>query len=143
MRQQCARVAKWLFTVWALVTFFLYPLVPIYGWLRPWPEAESALREHGVKGRLVMVGGSSHAHYSINNSSKVQTRTFIAVPDSLRSNNTFTYAEWHNSKSVDVQSRVTQQKDLFTLFGWWLAAAGASIVIALQYMKRQRHGTKR
>ena len=46
------KVFKWLFVIWAFATFILYPVVPLYGRLRPWPEAEAALRKHGLEDSL-------------------------------------------------------------------------------------------
>ena len=132
------KVMRWLFVIWASATFILYPMAPLYGWARPWPEAESALRENGVEGRLIMVGGSYHANYSNRGSSKLQTRTYFAVPSSFRSFLTYTYGERLHSNEPEARSAITQEKELHLLFMIWLCAAVASAVILSRWMKRRR-----
>ena len=132
------KVFKWLFVIWAFATFILYPVVPLYGRLRPWPEAEAALRKHGLEDSLMMVGGSYHARYSNGGSSKLQTRSYIAVPSSFKSFVTSRYAEWRNSNEPEARSEITQEKELHLIFFYWLCAAVASVVTLIQWNKRRR-----
>jgi len=140
MFRQYLKFVKWLLIVSALTTFVGFSLIPIYGWIRPWPEAESAVRGHGVTGSLFMVGGGSSSHYSFTGSreswSKEQTRTFLAVPESFRAGELFSYVERQRSGLEGAQSEVVKEKALLFLFAIWILSAIVSVILIVCWIRR-------
>jgi hypothetical protein len=143
MIRQYFKIARLLLIVSALLTFVGLPLISIYGWIRPWPEAEAALRQHGITGKLIMVGGSWSSRQSSNAAgqswSKEQTRTYIAAPESFRSGELFTYSEASSSGMDEVRIEMTRQKQLLWVVVIWLLAAIASVAIVVRWLKRRAH----
>lgn len=140
MFRQYLKFIKWLFIISALVNFVVLPLIPVYGLIRPWPEAEDAVRRHGIAGALFMVGGGSSSHYSSSSAgeswSKERTRTFLAVPESFRAGELLYYVETRRSGVTEAESEVVQEKGLLFLFAIWLVSAIISVVLILRWIKQ-------
>lgn len=141
MFRQYLKFAKWILIVSALTTFVGFPLIAIYGWIRPWPEAEFAVRGHGVTGSLFMVGGSASSHYSYSavgkSWSKEQTRTFLAVPESFRSGELFCFVEVQRSGAPEAQSEVVKEQGLLFLFAIWILSAIIPVMLIVRWIRRR------
>ena len=118
MIHQYLKSMKPIFILSALLMFVGFALMPIYGWLRPWPEAESAVRKHGIAGTLFMIGCGGEFW------SDEQQRSFLAVPESFRAGELFTYIEIRRSRMAKAQSEVVQGKVL-PLWGGTVFAGGS------------------
>src|SRR5690349_15464379 len=110
MIRRYLKFLKSLFILSALVMFAALLLAPVYGWIRPWTEAETAMRGQGITGALFMIGGSWKGQYASDargaSWSTRQSRTFIAVPDSFRTGELFGYVEARKSGVAEAQSEV-------------------------------------
>ncbi len=119
-------IAKWMFKAGVALWFVTLPLMPIYGWLRPWPQAEEALRGAGISGKLVMIGAGSNTHHSWSSAGHVwqedEQRSFVVVPESFRGWKLFTYFEVRGSGIEGTKKGVDTSAMLIPLFGMWIVA---------------------
>jgi hypothetical protein len=126
------KYVKWLGVASALVTFVVLPLAPVYGFARPWPEAEEALRKAGIMGALFMIGGGWTSSYSATATGEQwweeRQRSFVAIPESLRAGELYTYIEVQTSGTPGVKSEVLREKMLAFIFVVWVISGIVSIV---------------
>lgn len=134
------KFVKWLFVISAPVTFVLLLLLPVYGWIRPWPNADRAVRQSGITGSLLMIGGAQSGSYSSGTAGESweaqRERSFIAVPESLRSGDLFTYVERRGSAVTRVQSNVVRDTTLLFLIVSWAFSGALSIIMIRRWMKQ-------
>jgi hypothetical protein len=135
------KVAKWMFKVGAVIWFLALPLMPIYGWVRPWPASVSALRSMGLTGVPLMIGAGSNASHTWSNAGHVwrkqEQRSFVVLPESFRSGELFTYFEVQGSGIEGAQTGIASNPILIPLFVIWVAAGLLSVRTFLQLRERR------
>lgn len=142
------RCVKWLLVAAAFLLFVLLPLMPVYGWFRPWPEAEARLSKEGLNGVLLTIGGGSSARYAWDRTEKswrkeVQ-RTYFVFPESIRSGDLFTYIETSGSNIEGIQSGLIRADGgLLLVCVTWLGAGCFSIWFLRRWRRERAAGRGR
>jgi hypothetical protein len=134
------RALKWMFCLGVAAWFLLIPLLPIYGAFRPWPEATSAIRDHGIQGSLFMIGaGGDHQSTSEGIVHETRQRTYFAFPESLNTGNIFIFTKATGTALDGEQATLTVERLLAVLLILWIAA-GLFLAWTLIKIKHQRTG---
>jgi hypothetical protein len=68
MSQIWWKAIRWLATLGVMLWFVVLPLMPLYGWFRPWPQVQEKLREEAVTGLPLMIGAGHHSERRIDRS---------------------------------------------------------------------------
>jgi hypothetical protein len=112
-------------TIGVISWFIILPLTPIYGILKPWPEAEANLRQNGIGGLPLMVGSAEHSENRGTPKEpkylNEKQRSYIVIPESMQQLAVFTYVEVGGVKLIGPQQEI-RNTPLFLLFGIWCAA---------------------
>jgi hypothetical protein len=118
----------WFFCISVMLWFLIISALPIYGWLSPWPEAEQKLDAEGVKGLKLMVGSGGSSERESATWSEERQRSYVVLPDSLRSMEIFTYVESSGSRITGVEREVLRIRwAAILLFLLWVLAGWFSI----------------
>ena len=136
----------WFLRVGILVWFVAMPILPLYGWLSPWPEAEQALDAEGIHGAKLMIGSGSSWERNNESWSEERQRSYIALPASLRSMEILTYTESKGSHIVGIERKVVRNKLAIPLLILWILAGWVSIMIAMSWfskIKKPNQGNER
>lgn len=84
------KLLRWMTCLGIGLWFFLMPLLPVYGFLRPWPEATSVIRAAGIDGTLCLIGISHETKMRTPGHAKgVSQRTYLSIPESLLTGKVF------------------------------------------------------
>lgn len=118
-------IAKWIIKAVVAMWFLALPLMPVYGWLRPWREAEEALRQAGVAGTALMIGGASSTEHTWSTVGHVwreeEHRSFAVIPESLHDWKLFTYFAVRGSGIEGAKTGVVSTSAFPTVVMWVLA----------------------
>ena len=126
--QQYLKIFCWLFRIGVMLWFVGMPMLPVYGWLSPWPEAERGLATEGVQGAKFMIGAGGSSERKNNRWSEERQRSYIVLPASLRSMEIFTYAEVKGSDITVVERKVLRSRFAIPLlFLLWISAGWLSV----------------
>jgi hypothetical protein len=136
------KIIWWLFRVGVMVWFLLMPVLPIYGWLLPWPEAEQKLEAEGVSGTKLMIGASRDSEREDGRWSEERQRSYIVLPASLRSMQIFTYREAKGSQIAGVDRELLSSQWLIQLFLLWIAAGWFSVRTATLWIREFKGANK-
>src|SRR5438876_11054629 len=85
MFRQYLKIIGFLFRIGVMLWFVAMLVLPVYGWLSPWPEAERTLDAEGLKGTKFMIGVGSSSEGENDTWSNERQRSYIVLPASLRS----------------------------------------------------------
>jgi len=134
-------IAKWMLKAGIVVWFVALPLMPIYGWFCPWPQADEALRGAGAHGVPLMIGGSSSTQHSWSSAGHVwreeEQRSYVVFPESLRDWKLYTYFETRGSAIEGTEKGVATSAMLLPLFAMWIVAGFFSTRIFRQLRKKE------
>jgi hypothetical protein len=122
MFRQFWTIIWWLFRIGVMIWFVLMPILPLYGWLSPWPDAEQKLEADGVKGIKLMVGGGGSSERENDRWSEERQRSYVVIPSSLRSMEIFTYQEAKGSHVTGIDRQVIRSRWVVQLFVLWILA---------------------
>lgn len=115
--------------------------MPVYGWLRPWPNAEEALRHASASGTLLMIGSSSDAQHTRSNAGHVwreeEQRSYVVIPESVNGWKLFTYFEARGSGIEGTQTGVATSAMLIPLLVMWIGAAVFSARTFSQLLRKR------
>jgi len=139
MFRQHLKYFKWMCILSVLISFVGFPLIPVYGWVRPWHEGEAAMRQHGIKGMLFMLSGGWGNSYTFGAAgeswSKERTRTFLAFPESFRAGELFACVEKQTSGMAEPRREIVPEKGAVTLIAEWLLSGIISMIIILRWIR--------
>jgi hypothetical protein len=117
---------RWFATVGVMLWFIVLPLIPVYGLLRPWPQAQEKIREEGISGFPLMIGAGYHGERRFDSSGEYRReekqRSYVVFPDSFRRLEIFTYSESEGSGIAGVQKVVLRSRSLIPLVVFWTLA---------------------
>jgi len=119
----------WIFFRCAIILLFIIvPCMPIYSWFFPWPEAESSIRQIGVKGTLLLVADSFNSYSKRKFGEDASTgywiekhnRTYIAVSDSFFTSESVSYTEIKGSGIDGIKQQIGRDSwgPLITFLLW-------------------------
>lgn len=132
-------IVKWMFKAGLGVWFVLVPLMPVYGALRPWPQARTALRDAGISGAPLMIGAASDSEHSWSSAGHTwredRQRSFVVLPDSFHGGRLFTYFEARGSSIEGVKSGIMESHTLLVAFVLWIVAGLVSLRTLRQLQK--------
>jgi hypothetical protein len=134
----CWKIIWWLFRVAVLVWFLLLPVIPVYGWLSPWPAAEQKLDAAGVRGIKLMIGAGGGSVNENGRWREERQRSYIVLPLSFRTMQIFTYQEARGSEITGVERELLRSRWLIPLFLLWIAAGWFSFRTVKVYITRAR-----
>lgn len=126
-----------------MVWFLLMPVLPIYGWLSPWPEAEQQLEAEGLRGAKLMIGAGRGSERKDGRWSEERQRSYIVLPASLLSMQLFIYREVKGSHVVGVHRELVRSRVLIPLFLLWLTAGWFSLRTAALWTTKLKRRTNR
>jgi len=127
MFQQYLKILWRLFRIGVMLWFVAVPILPVYGWLSPWTEAEQALGTEGVQGTKFMIGGGGSSKRENDMWSEERQRSYIVLPASLRTMEIFTYSEVKGSRITGVARKVVRSRIAIPLFLLWISAGWLSV----------------
>lgn len=136
MFRQYLKIIWLLFRIGVMLWFVAMPLLPVYGWLSPWPEAEQTLAAEGVQGTKFMIGAGGRTTRENNTWSEERQRSYIVLPASLRGLEIFTYTEVKGSHIPRVAHKVVRSRIVILLFLLWVLAGWFSARTAMLWMKK-------
>ena len=136
MLRQCLRALGWFFRIGTMLWFVAMPVLSVYGWLSPWPEAERTLDAEGVKGTKFMIGADSSSQRENDTWSEERQRSYIVLPASLRSMEIFTYTELTGSRTTGVVHKVVRSRMAIPLLLLWFLAGWFSARTAMSWTKK-------
>ena len=141
MFHQYWKIIWWFFRVGVLCWFLLMPVLPIYGWLSPWPEAEGKLDAEGIRGIKLMIGSGGDSKREDGTWFEEKQRSYIVFPASLHSMEIFTYMESKGSRITGIEREVIRIRwaipplmILWILAGWFSAR---TVMLWSKKLKRQ------
>lgn len=121
----------WFFRICVMIWFLLLPVLPIYGWLSPWPEAAQMLEAEGVRGVMLMIGSGGSSERDGRFWLDEKERTFIVLPTSLRRMEVFTCVESKGSEIIGVDRKVIRGHWLIQIILLWILAGWFSFKTSL------------
>jgi hypothetical protein len=136
----------WLLRAGIFVWFVAVPILALYGWLSPWPEAEQALDAEGINGTLLLIGSGSSSERNSESWSEERQRSYIAFPAFLRSMEILVYTESKGSHIVGIERKLVRNKFAIPFLVIWILAGWVSIMIAMSWFnktKKPNQGTER
>jgi hypothetical protein len=127
MIQLFFKCIRWLATLGVMLWFVVLPMMPVYGLLSPWPQAQQKLKEDGITGLALMSGASSQTERGFDSSGEYwrdeKQRSYVVVPDSFHRLEIFTYSELKGSGIAGVEKQVLRRQSLILLLAFWIFAA--------------------
>jgi hypothetical protein len=122
---QLGKTLRGMMAVGVILWFILLLVMPIYGLLRPWPQAEESLRQENIVGFPLMIGGGSEYERGSNNTGEYwrseRYRSYIVVPASFRRLEFFSYSERGGADPDGIQKQIVRGP-LSLVFGLWMAS---------------------
>lgn len=128
----------WLFRIGVMVWFLLMLILPIYGWLSPWPEAEQRLEAESLRGIRLMIGAGESSERENGRWTEEKQRSYIVLPASLSSMQIFTYRETKGSQIAETERDVIRSRWLIQLFVLWIAAGWFSFRTARLWITKAK-----
>jgi len=132
----------WWLLKWGVILgfFVIMPLLPIYGWLSPWPAANEGLKKEGVNGLQLVVGCGYESKFESDKWKEERFRQFLIIPESLSRIEMVTYQEIRGSGINGVRKEVIRDGS----WSWigvpviWLLAAAFWTRIAIRRFRLSR-----
>lgn len=135
--QICLKALGWFFRCIVVFWFLLSLLLPFYGFLKPWKEAETAMQAEGINGVALMIGGGSNRQRSADGGwLKTTGRSYIVIPDSFQHLEIISYEHLETSAQTSA-GRVIRSKGLGVYLGLF-AAAGLYTAYRVRLRARRR-----
>lgn len=110
-----------------MLWFFMSPLTPLFSLLSPWVRAEEKLRQEGLTGFPLVIGGGSESERRYDSSGEYWRReeqsTYLVLPDSFRRFEVYTYSEVEGSGIAGAQVTLVRSSLLAPLVIWLLAGS--------------------
>ncbi|HWB58215.1 MAG TPA: hypothetical protein VG733_01935 [Chthoniobacteraceae bacterium] len=126
-----------------LVGFFSLPLLVIYGWFSPWPQAEQKFDAEGIKGSKFLVGTSAHYEYSPDERLAKHTREYLVLPASLPKLELFDYMETTSSNATGIKQEISGDSfGFFVTALMWLLSGCFSAWTVRSWLHRRRNGPR-
>jgi len=116
------KTIRWFATMGFMLWFVILPLMPIYGLVRPWPQARERMHEEGITGLPLMIGAASHGEHRGAHWWKEKQRSYVVLPDSLQRSEIFIYSETEGSGIVGVRAELLRSRLLIPLVVLWILA---------------------
>lgn len=124
-----------------MVGFVVQPLMPIYGLMRPWPQAEESLKQDGVSGFPLMIGAGSRSERLADRSGvhwrEEKQRSFVVLPESFRRFEIFTYSEQEGS-GIDGMQKGVFRSSLVPLGVLWILAGAFTFWQVRRWSERKK-----
>jgi hypothetical protein len=130
------KIVGFLFRIGVMLWFVAMLVLPVYGWLSPWPEADRTLDAEGLEGTKFMIGVGSSAERENDTWSKERQRSYIVLPASLRSMEIFTYTEVKGSRITGVARKVIRSHMAIPLFLLWMLGGWFSARTAILWANK-------
>ena len=132
----------WLFRIGVIAWFLWMLILPIYGWLSPWPEAERRLEAESLKGIRLMIGAGESSERGDGRWTEEKQRSYIVLPASLSSMQIFTYRETKGSQLAETERVVIRSRWLIQLLVLWIAAGWFSFRTASQWITKGKRAVQ-
>lgn len=142
--QYFLRALGWFFRCIVVLWFLLSLLLPFYGFLKPWQEAQTAMRADGINGVALMIGGGSRSEHAADGTlQKVTGRSYIVIPDSFRHLEIISYEHLefrHSETRADASTgRLVRNKALVVYLVLFAAAGAYTSYLLRQRIRRHRN----
>jgi len=132
---------RWFATLGIMLWVIVLPLMPVYGLLQPWPQAQEKLKEEGFAGLALLIGTSSHSEHSVGSAGgswrKETQRSYIILPDSLRRWEIVTFSQTEGSGINGVEQVVVRSHWLVPLFVLWILAGVFSVQTIRVWLRKK------
>jgi hypothetical protein len=142
MFRQYLNIIWWFFRIGVMVWFVAMLVLPVYGWLSPWPEAERTLESEGIHGTKFMIGAGGSSEREDSTWSDERQRSYIVLPASLQRTEIFTYTEVKGSRITGIAQKVVRSRLAIPLFLLWILAGWFSTRTAKLWAKKLRKPNK-
>ncbi len=114
----------WFTTIGIMFWFIVMPLIPVYGLIRVWPEANEKIMDEGITGFPLMIGAASSSELRSGTAGtywqKERERSYVIVPESFQSFEIITYVERQGSDVDGIGNEIVRSRSLIPLLILWI-----------------------
>ena len=109
-----------------MLWFIVMPLMPVYGLIRVWPEANERIIDEGITGFQLMIGAGSSSERRSGAAGtywqKEKQRSYVIFPESFQNFEIITYVERQGSDIDGIATEIIRSRFLVPLFVLWIMA---------------------
>lgn len=116
------KIIRWGVVVGIILWFFILPLLPIYGLIRPWPAARERLQAEGVLGTPLLIGASEESGQGLDTPwYREQQQIYLVWPDSFQRFQVWIFSETESGHPSALSQELETMSLLPLMIIWCLA----------------------